>query len=108
MKNLLALLAVVFSSVVGMGAAAAHEPATQARMVPPWQDASPWPDRVVVTFAGDPATTLAINWRTDSTVAAAAAEIARRAPSRRTAKNTAFSRGCVVVVGGLEPPTPAL
>ena len=83
MKNLLALLAVVFSSVMGMGAAAAHEPATQARMVPPWQDASPWPDRVVVTFAGDPATTLAINWRTDSTVAAAAAEIVKASPDAR-------------------------
>lgn len=43
---------------------------------PPWQDASPWPDRVIVTFSDDPARTLSVSWRTDDTVTETVAEIA--------------------------------
>lgn len=38
--------------------------------------ATPVPDRVILTWAADPATTAAVTWRTDSTVTAAVAEIA--------------------------------
>jgi 3',5'-cyclic AMP phosphodiesterase CpdA len=65
----------------GAGPAGAHSGHVQAP--PPWQEASPWPDRIVLTFAGDPARTLAVSWRTDDTVAEAVAEIVRAAPDAR-------------------------
>lgn len=34
------------------------------------------PDRIILTFVGDPATTMAVTWRTDTTVEKAVAEIA--------------------------------
>ena len=42
---------------------------------PPWQEATIWPDRVVVTFKNSPQTSFAVTWRTDASVAAAQAEI---------------------------------
>ncbi|MGJ3242371.1 MAG: fibronectin type III domain-containing protein [Opitutales bacterium] len=41
-----------------------------------WETASPDPDRIVLTWAGDPATSIAVNWRTDPSVSQAYAEIA--------------------------------
>src|SRR5262245_43139945 len=38
--------------------------------------ATPIPDRIILTWAGDPATTAAVTWRTDASVTAAVAEIA--------------------------------
>jgi 3',5'-cyclic AMP phosphodiesterase CpdA len=38
--------------------------------------ATPVPDRIILTWAGDPATTAAVTWRTDTTVAAGVAQIA--------------------------------
>ncbi|MBI2686017.1 MAG: metallophosphoesterase family protein [Acidobacteria bacterium] len=38
--------------------------------------AAPLPDRIILTWAGDPATTAAVTWRTDTSVASAVAEIA--------------------------------
>lgn len=38
--------------------------------------ATPVPDRVILTWAADPATTAAVTWRTDSSIAKALAEIA--------------------------------
>lgn len=58
----------------------AHE---GAHAQPPWQTASAWPDRIVVTFAGDPARSLAVSWRTDASVAATEAQIARATPDAR-------------------------
>ena len=43
--------------------------------LPPWQQASAWPDRVVVTLKGAPQTSFAVTWRTDASVKVAAAEI---------------------------------
>ncbi|MFN0100630.1 MAG: fibronectin type III domain-containing protein [Bryobacteraceae bacterium] len=37
---------------------------------------TPVPDRIILTWAGDPATTAAVTWRTDSSVAAGVAQIA--------------------------------
>lgn len=42
---------------------------------PPWQDASAWPDRIMVTPGADPTRSFAVNWRTDASVEAAEAEI---------------------------------
>lgn len=41
-----------------------------------WELASPDPDRIFLTFAGDPATSRAVTWRTDDSVEKAYAEIA--------------------------------
>ncbi|MGH7574321.1 MAG: fibronectin type III domain-containing protein, partial [Longimicrobiales bacterium] len=41
-----------------------------------WNVATPYPDRIILTWSGDPATTQSVTWRTDITVARAAAEIA--------------------------------
>jgi hypothetical protein len=42
---------------------------------------SPIPDRTILTWAGDPATTQAVTWRTDASVEEAFAEIAKADPS---------------------------
>ena len=49
----------------------------------PWQHATAWPDRIIVTIDGDPATTLSVNWRTDKTVTTTRAEIALARPDAR-------------------------
>ena len=61
-------------------AALAHEgpPGT-----PPWQDASAWPDRIVVTPGADPTTSFAVNWRTDASVEATEAELVPASPDAR-------------------------
>ncbi|MEX0320701.1 MAG: fibronectin type III domain-containing protein [Puniceicoccaceae bacterium] len=41
-----------------------------------WELASPDPDRIFLTFHGDPATSRAVTWRTDSSVTKAVAQIA--------------------------------
>ena len=41
-----------------------------------WDRPSPDPDRVVLTWAGDPATTQSVTWRTDTTVTVALAQLA--------------------------------
>ncbi len=44
--------------------------------IPPWQDASPWPDRIVVTLPETPQSSFAVTWRTDASVTETVAEIA--------------------------------
>lgn len=43
--------------------------------IPPWQTSSPWPDRIIVTVSGDPATSFSVTWRTDNSVVNTRAEI---------------------------------
>jgi 3',5'-cyclic AMP phosphodiesterase CpdA len=79
LTSALAALAMLAVAALGLaGPARAHE---EGHALPPWQQASAWPDRIVVTFAGDPARTLAVSWRTDTSVAAAHAEIVRASPA---------------------------
>lgn len=47
----------------------------QAKALPPWLLPSPYPDRVILTFSGDPATSQAVTWRTDTSVTNALAQI---------------------------------
>jgi hypothetical protein len=47
---------------------------------PAWNVATPYPDRVILTWAGDPATTQSITWRTDTTVTTARAQFALASP----------------------------
>ena len=49
-----------------------HGPETEQA---PWQEATKWPDRVMVTFKGSPQTSFAVTWRTDFTVKDTVAEI---------------------------------
>lgn len=42
---------------------------------PPWQQATRWPDRIVVTLPDDPATSFAVTWRTDASVTETIAQI---------------------------------
>jgi len=52
-----------------------HDTADHNHGLPPWQQATTWPDRVVVTFKGQPQTSFAVTWRTDRTVDSTVAEI---------------------------------
>jgi 3',5'-cyclic AMP phosphodiesterase CpdA len=70
-----------FAAILIAGPALAHDGPDPG--LPPWQQASAWPDRIIVTFADDPARTIAVSWRTDATVAAARAEIAKATPDAR-------------------------
>jgi 3',5'-cyclic AMP phosphodiesterase CpdA len=78
-----ALLATAAAFCLAIAPATAHEQENHSHSFAPWHTASPWPDRIVVTFAGDPARTLAVNWRTDASVAVAVAEIVRATPDAR-------------------------
>jgi predicted phosphodiesterase len=49
----------------------------------PWQQASEWPDRIIATIDGDPATSITISWRTAGTVTQTSAEIAEALPDAR-------------------------
>ena len=62
--------------------AAAHD-TSKARH---WEIASPDPDRIFLTFHGDPATSRAVTWRTDQSVEQAYAEIAPAGPGARFPK----------------------
>lgn len=75
------IVSLVLSLCLGFAAA----PAARAHEdnLPPWQTATAWPDRIVLTFAGDPARTLAVAWRTDASVVGTEAEIAPAAPDAR-------------------------
>ena len=48
-----------------------------------WEIASPDPDRIVLTWTGNPARTQAVTWRTDNTVDVGYAELALADPSAR-------------------------
>ncbi len=71
---LCALIGLIWQSVVGL----AHEPRKKPRKA---DDAETWrpsviPDRILLTWEDDPATTQSVTWRTDDTVEEAFAEIA--------------------------------
>lgn len=83
--------------VLAAAPALAHGPEGHAHPIPPWQDASPWPDRIVVTFAGDPARTLAVSWRTDASVPIARAQIVKATPDAR------FDLGAATETARTEP-----
>lgn len=62
---------------------------------------SPIPDRIILTWAGDPAHTQAVTWRTDTTVNAAQAQIAE------STGGTAFKANAVTVPAGSNTPVAA-
>ena len=50
---------------------------------PPWQIATSWPDRIVVTHSQDPARSFAVTWRTDASVGRTIAQIVRASADTR-------------------------
>jgi 3',5'-cyclic AMP phosphodiesterase CpdA len=87
-----ALFCLAWSAPSAAHSGAAHED----RKLAPWQQASAWPDRIVTTFSGDPATTLSVNWRTAASAAATTAQIAKALPDAR------FDRAATSVVAQTE------
>ena len=67
----------VTAGLVVVGAASLERPATDP---PAWDTPSAYPDRVILTFSDDPATTQSVTWRTDTTVARAIAQLALASP----------------------------
>ena len=53
-----------------------------------WEIPSQDPDRIIMTFNGDPSTKRAVTWRTDNSVLSAEAQIALAGP------NKDFCNGC--------------
>lgn len=75
----------MFATAVALalaGSALAHD-GHRHDPLPPWQTASAWPDRIVVTLAEDPARSLAVNWRTDTSAPTARAQLARATSDAR-------------------------
>ena len=56
-------------------ATAFHPEDDHSHNQPPWQEATGWPDRIVVTLPSAPQTGFAVTWRTDTTVTETMAEI---------------------------------
>ena len=65
--------------------------------VPPWQQASSWPDRIIQNLSAAPANEIAITWRTDSNVPSTIAQIA---PATADAR---FDAVATTVVARTEP-----
>ena len=62
MKHSIPVLHVLFVLLLSGASVAPAYDGSHAQ--PPWQQASPWPDRIVATFETDPATSVAVSWRT--------------------------------------------
>jgi len=75
-----ALLGLIILVLSGTGLASAHD---GSHAQPPWQQASPWPDRIVATYETDPATSIAVSWRTADGIKQPVARIARALPAPR-------------------------
>lgn len=59
------------------GASAHAHPDHWPQGAAPWDTATAWPDRIIMTPAANPATSITIVWRTDATVSESVAQIAR-------------------------------
>ena len=78
MKKAFLSAAAVVAALVLPGAALAQSAGEGSiPSTPPWQAASPWPDRIVVTVEEDPATSFSVTWRTSADVRETRAEIVR-------------------------------
>jgi hypothetical protein len=105
------VLIILALGLIGRGEARAHD-GHQADSLPPWQAATTWPDRIITTFAGDPATTLSITWRTNAVVGRTIAQIAPATPDTRfdldayteRAKTKQIDFDHLVTEAGVAPP----
>ncbi|MFC7499227.1 metallophosphoesterase [Enterovirga sp. GCM10030262] len=81
MKQLVYRAALAVTCALGFAASSYAHPGVHD--VAPWQAATKWPDRIVLTFETDPARSLAVSWRTSSDVTATIAQIALATPDAR-------------------------
>jgi hypothetical protein len=74
----LMLLSALVVAIVASGWSVAQSQSSETPAYPQAEEHKPTtlPDRVVLTYEGDPATTQSVTWRTDTTVAMAQAQIA--------------------------------
>ena len=73
MKNRFPPILPILIALVLATASLAHDELSGLRH---WEVASPDPDRIFLSFSGDPATSRAVSWRTDTSITEASAEIA--------------------------------
>ncbi len=88
-------------SVSAATAAFAHS-AGHDEPLPPWQAATSWPDRIVVTLKGAPQSSFAVTWRTDASVDNTVAEIVEATADAR------FDIGATAVDAATERLDPTL
>ncbi len=68
---------VLITVLSSAGAVMAHQP------LPPWQEPTGWPDRIIANFDGDPARGFAVTWRTDATVGTALLQVVKATADAR-------------------------
>ena len=71
MKSILKVLGLVIASAMLTPAISAHEDHTH---LAPWEEATVWPDRIVVNPGEDPSTSFSVTWRAHASVSSAIAE----------------------------------
>jgi len=92
------LISIVCCTLCAVPALAQTPADARPPSTPPWQEASPWPDRIVVTVGADPATSFSVSWRTDASVDGTRAEIVRADDHSR------FDLGAISVDARTEKP----
>ncbi|MFS2316723.1 metallophosphoesterase [Maricaulis sp. D1M11] len=70
------LIVILLATWCGLAAPSWAHPDHWPQGTAPWDTASDWPDRIIMTPADDPATTLTLVWRTSATVSESVAELA--------------------------------
>lgn len=91
-----------FVLAIFLGAANAGPGHHHGDTMPPWQKATGWPDRIVVTLADTPQNRFSVTWRTDETVSETIAQIAVATEDAR------FDLAAETVSARTEPLNPAL
>ena len=81
MLRLFSFVALLMIACTSTQIVRAHD--SQHHRIPPWQAATDWPDRIITTFNGDPATSFAVTWRTDHSVGRTVAQIIEASPDTR-------------------------
>lgn len=95
------IIASMLSLLAFHGPAQAHPGHGGSETIPPWQEATAWPDRIVVTLPDAPQSSFAVTWRTDDSVVETIAQIAEATNDAR------FDVNAVTVSARTEPLDPA-
>lgn len=70
------LIVILLATWCGLAAPSEAHPDPWPQGTAPWDTASDWPDRIIMTPADDPARSITIVWRTDATVSESVAQLA--------------------------------
>jgi 3',5'-cyclic AMP phosphodiesterase CpdA len=76
-------LALFVAGLALVTAVPGHADESESHAAASWQTPGTWPDRVITTFEGDPARSIAVSWRTSADVTATRAQIAIALPDAR-------------------------